>query len=373
MRLAHERRAAFWAYGLTAALAALCSAGCAVSAPPDPAENPTQVRKQPFGKMPDGTEIDLYTLSSGRGLEANIMTYGATLTTVRFPDRTGKVDVITLHKDSLAEYLAGHPLFGSVVGRYANRIANAHFSIDGAEYKLEVNSGKHHIHGGKAGFQALVWKAEPVTTKDSAGVKLTLTSPDGQSGFPGKVEATVVYAVNANNELSLDYTATTDKPTHINLSNHAYWNLEGAESGEVMGHVLQLQAEKYVVPDAALIPTGELRKVEGTALDFTAPRAVGSRIKEMEKSRYDHCYVLNTKPGEPPALFAKVTAPTSGRVMEVLTTQPGVQFYTGNPNGLCLETQHYPDSPNQAAFPSTLLRPGQTFHEQTVYRFSVQK
>jgi aldose 1-epimerase len=337
---------------------------------------PMGVRAEPFGKMPDGTTVDVYTLTSGRGLEARVMTLGATLTTVRVPDRAGKADVVTLHKPSLDGYVKGHPLFGSVVGRYANRIGNARFTIDGVEHKLDANAGKHHIHGGRPGFQGLVWKAEPVREEGRVGVRLTLTSPDGQGGFPGTVEATVVYSVTPENELAMDYSATTDKATHVNLTNHAYWNLDGAGEGaaDVAGHVVRIDADRYVVGDADLIPTGELRTVEGTPLDFRAPRAIKSRLAEVEKQRYDHCYVLSGKAdarGLRPA--ARVVAPGSGRVMEVLTTQPGVQFYTGNPKGLCLETQHFPDSPNRPAFPPTLLRPGETYRERTVHRFGVER
>jgi aldose 1-epimerase len=330
-----------------------------------------QVRKEPYGRMPDGAAVDLYTLSNAQGLEAKIMTLGATLTTFQAPDRNGKTEIITLHKESLADYLRGHPLFGSVVGRYANRIAGAAFTIDGREHRLDANAGKHHIHGGIEGFHRLVWQAEPLHEPDAAGVRLRLDSADGQAGYPGKLQATMIYKLTADNRLVMDYTATTDQPTHVNLTNHTYWNLGGAEGGDVFGHVLLLNADCYLPADEALIPTGEIRSVNGTPLDFTLPHTIGGRIDQVEGRRYDHCYVLNHKPNERLVRAARVVEPASGRTMEVWTTQPGVQLYTGNPRGLCLETQHYPDTPHHPNFPSTLLRPGETFHETTVHHFGV--
>lgn len=344
---------------------------CLVTAARAGAPTGLAVTRQLYGKTTDGVAVDLYTLTNGRGLEARVMTLGATLTTVTAPDRHGKPALVTLHRDSLEGYLKGHPLLGSVVGRYANRIAGARFTLDGTEYRLDANAGKHHIHGGRKGFQWLVWEAEPVRDAEAVGVRLRLVSPDGQEGYPGTLRATVLYQLTTANELVMEYTATTDRPTHVNLTNHAYWNLAGADSGDILGHVLQMQADQYLPTDADLIPTGALRPVQGTPLDFTRPRPIGSRIDEVEKRRYDHCFVLSRKPGERLTRAARVTEPTSGRVMEVYTTQPGVQFYTGNPRGLCLETQHYPNTPNVPAFPSTVLRPGATYHEVTRHRFSV--
>jgi len=331
------------------------------------------VSSRPYGKLPDGTQIDLYTLTNGRGVEVCVMTLGATLTTVRAPDRDGRSDIITLHRKSFEEYRAGHPLLGSVVGRYANRIAGARFVIDGTEYKLDANAGKHHIHGGRNGFQWLPWKAQPVREDTAVGVRLELTSPDGHMGYPGTLHATVVYRLTAENELFMEYTAATDRPTHVNLTNHAYWNLAGADSGDVLEHVIQINADGYLAADEALIPTGEIVPVKGTPLDFTEPRPIGSRITELPRKYYDHCYVLRSDPGGRMVLAARVVEKRSGRVMEVHTTQPGMQFYTGNPRGFCLETQHYPDSPNQPKFPSTLLRPGQKYHQVTMHRFGVEK
>jgi len=348
-----------------------------------------EVSRTTFGSRPDGAQVDLFTLTNAAGLEVRVMTLGATLIAVKVPDRQGKFENVTLYLDSLEDYLRGHPLLGSVVGRYANRIAGARFMIDGVEYRLTPNAGKHHIHGGgKEGFHAAIWRAEPVREADAVGVKLSHTSPDGEAGYPGTLQTTVTYKLTADNRLFMEYSARTDKPTHVNLTNHAYWNLAGAGSGDVLNHVLQLDADHYLPADRLKIPTGEIRPVRGTAMDFTSPRSIGSRIREVEEQNYDHCYVLNKKPGERMSLAARVVEPRSGRVMEVYTTQPGVQFYTaralssrlqggGRPygpyHGFCLETQRYPDSPNQPKFPSTLLRPGEVYHEVTIHKFSVLK
>jgi len=331
-----------------------------------------EVKKQVYGKTADGKQVDLYTMTNANGIEANVMTLGATLTTVKTPDRDGNLAVITVCKASFDEYAKGHPLLGSIVGRYANRIAGARFAIDGVEYELVRNAGKHHIHGGRrpVGFAWQVWKAQPIRESDAVGVQLTLVSPDGQAGFPGRLEATVTYKLTADNRLIMDYTATTDRPTHVNLTNHAYWNLAGADSGnDVSAHQLTLNADRYLPSDKAKMPTGEIRSVEGTPMDFTDARTIGSRAKETDFGYYDHCYVLKKSSGERMAFCGRVVEPKSGRVMTVHTTQPGVQLYTGNSRGLCLETQHYPNAPNEAKFPSTLLRPGERFHETTIHQF----
>ena len=333
------------------------------------------VTKQVYGTMPDGARVDLYTLANAGGLEARVMTLGATLTTVKAPDRDGKVDVVTLHRESLDGYVRGHPLLGSVVGRFANRIAGARFTLDGTEHRVVANAGRHHIHGGGRdhAFHWRVWGARPIIDAESVGVRLNLVSPDGQAGYPGRLEVTVEYRLTAKNELVMDYTARTDKPTHVNLTNHAYWNLGGAGSGDILGHLLELHADAYLPSDRTAMPTGEIRSVAGTPMSFTEPRTIGSRVEQLDPQRYDHCYVLRKKPGERLSLAARVVDPGSGRVMEVFTTQPGVQLYTGNRQGLCLETQHYPNAPNEPAFPSTVLRPGEQFHEVTVHRFSVER
>jgi aldose 1-epimerase len=302
------------------------------------------------------------------------------------PDRKGNVDVVTLYLDSLDDYLAGHPYFGSVVGRYANRIAKGKFTLDGVEYTLATNNGPNHLHGGVRGFDKAVWNAEPAEAADCVRLKLTHTSPDGDEGYPGTMTASVTYSLTGDNELRIEYTATTDKPTVVNLTNHAYWNLAGAGSGDVLDHVLTINADRYLPVDEGLIPLGELAPVKGTPMDFTKPHPIGSRIAQVEGG-YDHCYVLNRK-GEGLSLAARVVEPKSGRAMEIYTTQPGIQLYTGNfldgtvsgdgvayqkHDALCLETEHYPDSPNRPEYPSTVLRPGETYHEVTVHKFSVQK
>jgi len=370
------------------AAAAIALSGSFASAADDVAATNPKLKQEVFGKLPSGAEVDLYTLTSPKGLEARIMSFGATLLTVKAPDREGKFDYVTLYLDTLADYLRGHPLFGSVVGRYANRISGARFTIDGQEYRLTANAGQHHIHGGnKEAFHNVLWKSEPVKQGDAVGVKLRHESKDGEAGFPGNLQATVIYRLDARNQLTIEYSATTDKPTHVNLTNHAYFNLAGAGSGDVLGHELMLNADRYLVADKAKIPTGEIRDVSDGPMDFRKPITIGSRIEQVEDRNYDHCYVLNRGVEGQTNLCARVIDPKSGRTMEVRTTQPGVQLYTarglgsrlkggGKPygpyHGFCLETQHYPDSPNKPAFPSTLLRPGQTYSQTTVFRFGVQ-
>ena len=344
------------------------------------------VVKSAFGRMPDGAAVDRYTLTNSRGLQVEVMTYGATLTAVKVPDREGRLANVTLHLDTCEDYVRGHPLFGSVVGRYANRIAGATFTLDGVEYALTPNAGKNHIHGGRQGFQKIVWEARPVRSDRSAGVELTHTSPDGHEGYPGTLSVKVTYALTEANELRMEYEARTDKPTHVNLTNHAYWNLAGAGSGDVLGHVLLLNADRYLPADERKIPLGQLKSVKDTPMDFTEPRTIGSRIDQVEDRNYDHCYVLSKKDGERLSLAARVVEPKSGRVMEVYTTQPGVQLYTakglsdriktggvpyGPYHGFCLETQHFPDSPNRPAFPSTVLRPGEAYRHVTIHAFSI--
>jgi len=363
----------------------LQSAFCAAQTPQT---KKVAVTQAPVGKMPDGATVYELTLTNANGIEAKVLTYGATLTTVKTPDREGKFETVTLYLNSFDDYLKGHPLFGSVVGRFANRIAGAQFAIDGTVYKVTPNAGANHIHGGREGFQNVLWDAEPLRAKDGVGVVLRHVSPDGHEGYPGRLDATVTYKLTDDNALSIEYAAKTDKPTAINLTNHAYWNLAGAGSGDVLNHVLMLNADRYLPSDRQKIPLGDLKVVKGTPMDFTKPEPIGSRISQVEDENYDHCYVLNKNPGEELSLAARVVEPKSGRVMEVYTTQPGVQFYTakglssklktsrfayGPYHGLCLETQHYPDSPNKPGFPSTILRPGQTFRQTTIYKFSVQK
>jgi aldose 1-epimerase len=342
------------------------------------------ISKQAFGRTRDKAPVDLYTLTNAAGMKAKVMTYGATLVALEFPDRHGKRDNVTLSLNSFAEYEEGHPCLGSICGRYANRIANGRFTLDGVQYSLATNNGPNHLHGGNVGFDKVLWKAQPEERTGSAAVTLDYTSRDGEEGYPGTLIATVTYALTAGNQLKIEYTAETDQATPVNLTNHAYWNL--AASGDVLGHELVINADYYLPVDETLIPLGALEPVDGGPMDFRQPMAVGSRIGQVPGG-YDHCYVLNKAARGQLSLAARLYDPKSGRVMELHTTEPGVQLYTANglsvskPSGasygkhygLCLETQHFPDSPNQPQFPSTILRPGQTYKQLTVHKFSVRK
>ena len=347
----------------------------------------TQIQKSVFGKMPDGTTVDLYTLSNSKGVAVKITSYGALITELWVPDRNGKLGNVVLGFDNFDQYLKGHPFFGAIAGRVANRIAKGKFTLDGKEYTLAINNGPNHLHGGLKGFDKYVWKAEPIESKDGVSVKFTHISPDGDEGYPGNLTVTVVYTLTEKNELKIDYTATTDKATPVNLTNHSYFNL--AESGDVLGHELMLVAKNFTPADDTLIPTGEIKSVKGTPLDFTKPTPIGAHIGEVMAfaKGYDHNFVLDSA-GRRLALAARVHEPKTGRVMEVSTTEPGVQLYIGNHldgkltgvggvvykqhSGFCLETQHFPDSINHPNFPSVVLRPGQTFKSETVFRFSAK-
>ena len=351
----------------------------------------TKMSMDDFGKMPDGTPVRIFTLTNEHGLEARICTYGGAVVSLKTPDRTGKLADIVIGFDSLAGYLnPAEPYFGALIGRYGNRIGHAKFTLDGKLYNLPANDGVNTLHGGPKGFDKAVWTPRQLP---DGGLELTYTSKDGEEGFPGNLHVTVVYHLTAANELRIDYTATTDKDTVVNLTNHSYWNLKGAGNGTILDHLLTIPASRFTPVDAGLIPTGELRPVAGTPFDFTKPMAVGARIEQNDEQLklgkgYDHNFVLD-RGGSGLSLAARVEEPDSGRVMEVETTEPAVQFYTGNfldgtlkgkgghvypqRSALCLETQHYPDSPNKPAFPSTELKPGQTYKTETVYRFSVKK
>jgi aldose 1-epimerase len=344
---------------------------------------PLGINKVPFGKTKDGTAVDLYVLSNGKGMAVKIITYGAIVTEILVPDKTGKPGNVALGFDSMAPYLGVHPYLGAIVGRYANRIAKGRFTLQGKEYKLAVNNGPNHLHGGIQGFDKVVWKAEPRMSPEGPGLKLSYASLDGEEGYPGSLACFVTYTVTAKNELKIEYQAATDKATPVNLTNHSYFNLAGPGSGDVLGHVVTILADKYTPVDDGLIPTGSIDPVKGTPMDFTQPFAIGARIAEV-KGGYDHNWVLNSGGSASPVLAVKVSEPKSGRTMEVYTTQPGVQFYTGNfldgtikglggvykkHYGFCLETQHFPDSPNHPNFPSTILEPGKTYHEITIYKF----
>ena len=348
-----------------------------------------EVVKRTFGATKDGQEIDLYSCSNLNGYSFDVITYGGSITAVRAPDKNGTVENVTLSCNDIEGYQACTTYFGSTVGRYCNRIANGKFELDGQTYTLATNNGENHLHGGKVGFDKLVWSAEELSTDDSVGVRLKLISPDGDEGYPGEVEATVDYTLNNDNELTVKFTATTDKTTHLNLTNHNYWNLCGASSGSILDHVLQLNAEKYTPVDEGGIPTGEFSSVEGTPFDFRKPTPIGDRYDKtgIQPHGYDHNYVISSSSADQEnslSLAASVTCPKSGRRMEVRTTQPGLQFYTGNfldgqpgsggfsqHSAFCLETQHHPDSPNQSAFPSTVLKPGETYRQTTIHKFSV--
>lgn len=345
-----------------------------------------KVEKSSFGKTADGQEVTLFTCTNANKLVLKMIDYGAIVVALETPDKSGKFANINLGFQDLKGYLERHPYFGSTVGRYCNRIAKGKFSLDGKEYTLAVNNPPNHLHGGEKGFDKQMWKGVEVKTPDAVGIKFTRRSPDGEEGYPGNVDVTVTYTLTNNNELKIEFTATSDKATPVNLTNHNYWNLAGAGSGSILEQELTLAADKYLPVDAGLIPTGELADVKGTPLDFTSPHRIGERIKEIKADPvgYDHCFVVRGSDGKL-TLAAKAKDPKSGRVMEIHTTQPGIQFYSGNfldgkpangsyqqYEGFCLETQHFPDSPNQPSFPATILKPGETFSQTTVHKFSVE-
>jgi len=353
------------------------------------------VTRAPFGKLPDGRSVELFTLTNAHGIEARVMTYGGIITVLRTPDRAGHFDDIVLGYDSLAGYLKDSPYFGAIVGRYANRIASGQFALDGTTYRLAKNNGPNTLHGGLRGFDKVLWTGEPFQTDSGVGVTLGYTSKDGEEGFPGTLVTRVKYTLTPRDELVVDYEATSDKATPVNLSQHTYWNLHGTTGGggaEILDHMLTLNAAAFTPVDSTLIPTGEITPVAGTPFDFRTATTIGARLaQENTQLRfgrgYDHNWVLDRggQPGLVPA--ARLVEPTSGRTVEISTTEPGVQFYSGNfldgtikgkgglayayRTGLCLETQHFPDSPNHPNFPSTILRPRATYRSRTVYTFAV--
>jgi len=350
-----------------------------------PASPAPAVQRTEFGRTPDGVVVEQFTLTNTRGASARVITYGAIVAELRVPDRDGKLaSVVREITASEQGFQRGFAQSGAVFGRVANRIAGARFTLDGQEYKVTRNNGAHHIHGGAKNFSRVVWQAAPSTLPGSASVTLTYVSADGEEGFPGRLTTTVTYALSDANTLRIDYTATTDKPTPINLTNHAYFNL--AASSDVLDQELTINADRYTVVDADLIPSGEIKPVAGLPIDFTRPSPIGARGDRLGASRrYDHNFVLNRRAGDTSLLFAaRARDPRSGRVLEVWTTEPGVQLYTSPLTAptpeeksprfgfFCLETQHYPDSVNHPAFPSTILRPGQTFRSTTEFRFSAK-
>jgi aldose 1-epimerase len=350
------------------------------------------IQKQAFGKTADGVGVELYTLTNSKGAEARIMTYGGIVVSLKMPDRNGKMEDVVLGYDDLQSYINNNPYFGALIGRYGNRIAKGRFTLDGVEYKLAQNNGENHLHGGIKGFDKVVWKAKEVRAKDGPALELSYLSKDGEEGYPGNLAARVIYTLTNNNELRVEYFATTDKNTVVNLTQHSYFNLAAGRAPDILGHQMLINADRFTPVDKGLIPTGELRPVKGTPMDFTQPRAIGERINQDYEQLvfglgYDHNWALNKK-GNSLTLAASVYDPVSGRVMEVYTTEPGIQFYSGNfldgsnagkggkvyvkRYGFCLEAQHYPDSPNKPSFPTTVLKPGQRYTQTTVYKFSAK-
>jgi len=366
----------------------LASAACGII--DERAAGVAVINREPFGTAPSGEAVELITLRNARGVELRAMTYGAIIVSLKVPDRAGQLGDVVLGYDSLAGYVKSSPYFGAIVGRYGNRIAKGKFTLDGKTYTLAVNNGPNALHGGLKGFDKVVWSADTIRMLEGVGIRFSYVSKDGEEGYPGTLTTTVTYTLTDSNEVHIAYEATADKATPVNLTQHTYFNLAGR--GDILAHVLTLNADRFTPVDSTLIPMGELAPVAGTPFDFTAPHAVGERIGADNQQLkfgggYDHNFVL-TRADTGLALAAVLKEPTSGRVLEVRTTEPGVQFYSGNlldgtltgkggvvyshRTGLCLETQHFPDSPNQAAFPNTILRPRETYRSRTVWTFRVE-
>lgn len=375
------RRASFVCF-LSCVLAAVLI-GCASSP-----SGPVEIARKPFGQTPDGKDVYLFTLRNTKGAQALISNYGGIVTSLKVPDRSGKLGDVVLGFDNLADYIKDSPFFGALIGRYGNRIARGKFTLDGKEYTLATNNYPNALHGGVKGFDKVVWEPAILAGPEGPSLKLTYLSKDGEEGYPGNLSVTVVYTLTEDNGLKVDYTATTDKDTVVNLTQHSYFNLAG--KGLILDHVVMIPADKFTPVDSTLIPTGELKPVDGTPFDFRKPTAIGARINQDDEQLkfgkgYDHNWVINKPMGEF-GLMARVTEPTTGRVMEVLSTEPGLQFYSGNfldgtlkgkggqvyqfRSGFCMEPQHFPDSPNKLQFPSVVLKPGQTYRNTIVYRFS---
>lgn len=384
MRRTFDARSAAWCAMVT--LSAACGGG-------------GEGAGQPFGTTSRGEAVRLYTLKNARGVELRVINYGGIILSLKVPDRNGRLGDVVLGFDSLGDYERGSPYFGAIIGRYGNRIAGGRFTLDGQTYTLARNNGVNHLHGGVRGFDKVVWAATQFGGGDSTGLVFRYTSPDGEEGYPGTLRAQVTYTLTESNELIFDYEATTDRATPVNLTQHSYFNLTGDGTGDILEHVVMLNADRFTPVDSTLIPTGELRSVQGTPFDFRTPMAIGARVGQSDEQLrygrgYDHNFVLN-KGGKGGTggtgdltLAARVYEPGSGRVMEIVTTEPGLQFYSGNfldgtlrgkhgvvyrhRAGFAMETQHFPDSPNKSAFPSTTLRPEQTYHSRTIYKFSIQ-
>lgn len=375
-----------WTYIVAASTVAALIVGCATQS--------TQIGgiiKAPFGITKDGQPVDVYTLRNPNGVEARILNYGGIVQSLRVPDKDGQFGDVVLGYSTLAEYEKETPYFGCLVGRYGNRIAKGKFTLNGQTYTLATNNYPNALHGGIKGFDKVVWDAQAVSTPKGPALELTYVSKDGEEGYPGTLTVKAVYTLTKDNALRLDYTATTDKDTVVNLTQHSYFNLAG--KGDILGHVVYIKADKFTPVDSTLIPTGELRPVEGTPFDFRKPTAIGARVNADDEQikfggGYDHNWVIN-KPMGKLDLQARVTEPTTGRVLEVLSTEPGLQFYCGNfldgtlkgkggwvyqhRNGFCMEPQHYPDSPNQPSFPSVVLKPGETYKNTIIYKFSARR
>jgi len=369
--------------GIFVVLALLCgTAFCA--------GNKLKIEKKVFGQTPCGQNVNLYTLSNANGIKIGVMDYGASLISAVVPDNKGKFEDIAIGYDNFDSYVCNNGYFGGIVGRFGNRIANGRFKLDGTEYILNTNNNGQHLHGGIKGFNAVMWSSESFENATGVGVKFTYLSKDGEEHYPGNLNVTAVYTLTNDNELKIDYTATTDKATPINLTQHGFWNLAGAGNGDILKHEMMINADKFTPVDKFLIPSGELRDVKNTPMDFTQPTAIGTRIDNEDRQLkfgggYDHNWVLN-KTDDLLTPACRVFEPTSGRVLEVYTTEPAMQFYSGNyfdgtvtgrggkvynyRCAMAIEPQHFPDSPNQPKFPNTILRPGETYKSQTVYKFS---
>lgn len=380
-----------------AAIALLNQIGCTSrpASTPGIAAATREVRRAPFGRTSDGQSVELFTLTNAHGIEVRLTNYGGIITSLKTPDRSGRFEDIVLGYDSLSGYLRNSPYFGAIVGRYGNRIAKGRFTLDGTTYRLAVNNGPNSLHGGIRGFDKVVWNAEPFRNDGAEGVALEYTSADMEEGYPGTLRARVTYTLTDDNRLIVDYQAMSDKPTPVNLTQHSYWNLAGDGSRDILAHVLTINADSMTPVDSTLIPTGEIFAVVGTPFDFRAPMPIGARIDQRQNTQirygggYDHNFVLNRGNADADSLVhaAHVAEPSTGRTLDILTTEPGIQFYSGNfldgsitgkaghvykyRYGLALETQHYPDSPNHPNFPSTILRPGRQYRSRTVFAFGV--
>ena len=368
-------------------LGAACLAGCA-----SVSDTHSTITQADFGKTPDGTQVEIYTLKNSKGAEAHILTYGGIVQSLYMPDKNGKMGDIVLGFDNLGGYLTNSPYFGALIGRYGNRIGGGQFTLEGKTYDLPKNDHGNTLHGGLKGFDKVIWTARPMETSEGPALILTYLSKDGEQGFPGNLMVTAIYTLTDNNELKLQFSATTDKPTVVNLTHHSYFNLAGQGDSSILDEIVYINANEVTPVDSKLIPTGKFEDVTGTPFDFRKPTAIGARIDDPDKvlqygPGYDHNWVIN-KPAGQFGLMARVTDPDSGRVMEVWSDEPGLQFYAGNfldgtivgkggkvyprRSAFCMEPQHYPDSPNKANFPSTELKPGQTYHNTIVYKFSAK-